>query len=82
MSDDLWALREILRECAHKKISAEKRETLSKIEEHVNQARHGASPKTQAGLDLMSRAITDIRTICVEEPAKKKRASTKPAGKS
>jgi len=71
LRDDLWALREILRECARKKISVENRDALGRIEKRVTQARQGASPKTLAGLDLMSRAIKDIRKLCVAVPAKK-----------
>ncbi|UCD29974.1 MAG: hypothetical protein JSV03_05730 [Planctomycetota bacterium] len=71
LSDDLWVLREILRESAGKKISVKNRESLSRIEKVVNQTRRGASLKTQAGLDLMSRAINDIRRFCIAEPVKK-----------
>jgi hypothetical protein len=70
LSDDLWALREILRACANRKISVQNREALNGIAKRVDQARTGASPKTQAGLDLMSRAIRDIHRLCEEAPAK------------
>jgi len=70
LSDDLWSLREILRACANKKITVQNREALNGIAQRVEQACTGASPKTQAGLGLMSRAIQDIRRLCVEAPAK------------
>ncbi|HSW46273.1 MAG TPA: hypothetical protein VLM89_11955 [Phycisphaerae bacterium] len=71
LGDDLWALREILRECAGRKMSAAHQETLKRMEKHINQAREGANPKTRSGLDLMSRAINDLRSFCVVEPANK-----------
>ena len=70
LCDDIWALREIMRECAGKKISVENKEALGKIEKHVDEARQKVSPKTRNGLDLMSRAIDDIHKLCVVIPQK------------
>ncbi len=64
---DLWALREILRESAGKKITPENRQLLNAIAGRVDQARSSASPKTRAGLALMDRAIRDINTLCQDK---------------
>ena len=63
---DMWALREILRESANKRLRPENRERLDAIEARIAEIRPAASPKTRAGLDLMTRAIDDIRRFCAE----------------
>lgn len=73
LADDLWALREILRECAGRKISPESLAALGRIEENIARNRTAAGPKTRAGLDLMGRATQDIRKLCAAAPAKKDR---------
>jgi hypothetical protein len=54
LADDLWKLREIIR-------SKKGTNQLSAIEQRIKDARTKASPKTTQGLDLMTRAIDDIR---------------------
>lgn len=70
-AEDLWALREILRESARRKLTPGNRRSLEEIEARVSQLRRSADPKTRAGLDLMTRAIEDIRKFCKETPAGK-----------
>lgn len=61
LSDALWSLREIIRESAGGKLSPANREKLKMFEEHAAQARSTAGPKTAETLDLIDRAIRDIR---------------------
>jgi len=62
LGQDLWDLRELTREAASsRKKMPELQEKLSLIEQHVQQARSTASPKTAESLDLMTQAIADIR---------------------
>ena len=63
LAGDLWSLREILRTSAAGKLSRADREKLAPIEEHIAAARSTAGPKTVETLDLMSRAIRDIRQV-------------------
>ncbi len=79
----LWELRELIRTASSKtwaitasrewgylgcgQVSPEVLTQMDKIEQRVQQARSGASPKTLAGLDLMTRAINDIRRECREK---------------
>lgn len=70
-ADDLWALREILRESARKKLSPANRRSLDEIEARISRLGRPADPKTRAGLHLMTRAIDDIREFCKETPAGK-----------
>jgi hypothetical protein len=65
-TQDLWALREILRESSRKKIAPENRKLLDAIQGRVAETRQSAGPKTRAGLDLMIRAIEDIQAFCKE----------------
>ena len=63
LSDDLWKLREIIRN---------KRgvNQLSEIERHIEEAKTSASPKTLEGLEIMTRAVTDIRTYLPKKKSK------------
>jgi hypothetical protein len=54
LSDDLWKLREIIRTGKNVK-------ELGAIEQRIQAARTNAGPKTMEGLELMQRAIDDIR---------------------
>lgn len=62
--EDLWTLREVLRESAKKKLSPKNRETLEGIQARIDRVRPDAGPKTRAGLELMARAIEDIHRFC------------------
>ena len=80
LSKDLWELRELIRAASSKawgvtssqqwgykgceQASPEIRVQLDVIEQRIKQARPTASPKTLEGLNLMTRAITDIRSYC------------------
>lgn len=55
LSDDLWKLREIIR-------SKRGVNQLGEIERHIDEAKTSASPKTLEGLEIMRRAVNDIRT--------------------
>jgi hypothetical protein len=41
---------------------------MNQIKQHILQARPGASPKTLEGLNLMTRAMGDIRKNCNKKP--------------
>ena len=73
LRDDLWEVRKILKECAGKKISVKNRDAVDRMQKRIHDARPGASPKSNAGLDLMQRAIDDINKLCVTKPNKKKK---------
>jgi hypothetical protein len=79
LGKDLWELREVMREASAdawglsagvwgyrgcKPLSAAADGQLQKLEEDIKKARPRASPKTLEGLDLMTRAINDIRKYC------------------
>jgi hypothetical protein len=80
LSKDLWELREVIRAASSKawgvtssqewgykgceQVSPEVLVHLGAIEQRIKQARPTASPKTLEGLNLMTRAITDIRSYC------------------
>jgi len=72
LSEDLWSLRWILRECAGKQIGPKNRKAVDQMQKRVRDARANASPKTKAGLDLMQRAIDDINKFCVLKTKKTK----------
>ncbi len=62
LSADLWDLRELIREASSSRKQDPKRaRRLADIEAHVNHARPSAGPKTLESLDLMTRAIADLR---------------------
>lgn len=61
LAEDLWSLREIIRESAGGKLSPANRDKLASIEDHAAKARPSAGPKTAETLDLVNRAIADIR---------------------
>jgi hypothetical protein len=42
-------------------------DSLEPIARRIEAARSGANPKTLDGLDLMSRAVGDIRTFCAQQ---------------
>jgi hypothetical protein len=60
---DLWELREIIR--TRKGLNK-----LPAIEQHMEQARANASPKTQEGLKIMGRAVKDIQQYLVDKPSR------------
>lgn len=60
LAHDLCALRELIREGVQK-WSAEKSRLLAQIEQRIRAARAGASAKRNDGLDLMQRAVDDIK---------------------
>jgi hypothetical protein len=59
--NDFWRLQDLIRVFAAGKPTAENLQSLAEIEQRINQARATASPKTHESLDLMTRAINDIR---------------------
>ncbi len=61
LAEDLWLLREIIRDSAGGKLSPANRDKLVSIEDHAAKARPSAGPKTAEALDLVNRAIVDIR---------------------
>ncbi len=62
LGEDLWTLRELIREAVDsRKRKPALTEKLAVIEAHVQQARTGATPKTSETLDLMSAAIHDVQ---------------------
>ena len=61
LAEDLWSLREILRESAGGKLSPANRAKLASIEDRAAKARASAGPKTAETLDLVNRAVADIR---------------------
>jgi hypothetical protein len=61
LAEDLWFLREILRESAGGKLSPANRDKLASIEAHAAEARASAGPKTAETLHLIARAVADIR---------------------
>lgn len=62
LSQDLWDLREIVREASgSRKTKPAVLDKLAVIEDHVQQARPAATPKTAETLDLMTQAIADVR---------------------
>jgi hypothetical protein len=61
LADNLWSLREILRDSAGGKLSPANRDKLASIEDQTAKARASAGPKTIETLDLATRAIADIR---------------------
>ncbi len=63
LAADLWSLREIFRASASGKLSPANREKLSPIEERVAAARAAATPRAAETLNLMTRAIQDIRRL-------------------
>jgi uncharacterized protein DUF4838 len=85
LSDDIWDLREIIRTVSKgvwgvnsskqwaylgcKGIPAEADARMKEIERDIQQARAPASPKTTSGLDLMARAIREVRSQCVGKAA-------------
>ncbi|GAG23396.1 unnamed protein product, partial [marine sediment metagenome] len=62
LAEDFWSLREIIRKAASsKEMTADLREALTRIEQHVEKARTSADPKTLDALALMTRAINDTQ---------------------
>ncbi len=62
LTDDFWALREIIRGSTGKKPMSEARiRELTRISDTVEAAWPSASPKTREGLELMRKAIADTR---------------------
>lgn len=62
LADDLWNLREMIRGLAGaEKLSTERAADLDRIARNADAARPNASPKTLEGLDLIDRAVRDIR---------------------
>lgn len=62
LSEDFWALREIIRASTGKKPMPEARiRELTRISDTVEAAWPSASPKTREGLELMRKAIADTR---------------------
>jgi hypothetical protein len=79
LGTDLWELREVMREASAgawelssgawgyrgcKPLTPAAKALLQRMEENIKEARAKASPKTSEGLDLMTRAINDIRKHC------------------
>jgi len=64
LTEHLWALREILRGTSGKRIKPEQMETLGMIETATRRACDNAYPKRLESLELMKRAINDIRRLC------------------
>jgi hypothetical protein len=79
LGKDLWELREVMREASAdawgpssgvwgyhgcKPLTPAADVQLQKLEEDIQKSRADASPKTSEGLDLMTRAINDIRKYC------------------
>ena len=79
LGKDLWELREVMRDASAgawgpssgvwgyvgcKPLNPAAEAQLQRLENDIKQARAEASPKTLDGLDLMTRAITDIRKSC------------------
>jgi hypothetical protein len=65
LSDGLWKLREIIR--TKKGVGQ-----LNGIENDIEAARTNAGPKTEEGLDIMSRAVSDIRKYLPSKERKRK----------
>lgn len=63
LSGDVWKLREIIR-------SKRGVNQLGEIERHIEEAKTSASPKTLEGLEIMTRAVTDIRTYLPKKKSK------------
>jgi hypothetical protein len=61
LSQDLWDLRELIREAGPGKMTPGIDEALKRMESHIAQARPNAGPKTLETLDLMAKAIQDTR---------------------
>ncbi len=65
LSLDLWDLRELVREAASEKIANDKKKELlarvAEIQTRVAQARPAANPKAGESLELMQKAMDDIR---------------------
>ncbi len=64
----LWELREVLRQTADRKLRPDQIASLSRIEAFLGDPRESVWPKTREGLQLMRRAVEDIRKVCVESP--------------
>lgn len=66
LAEDVWKLREIFRLHTTKgELPEQVQATLQEIESHVQAARPAASPKTKEGLDLLSKALNDMKEFYV-----------------
>ncbi len=70
LSEDVWIIREIFRQHVGKhELPEQVRKTLTDIESHVQAARSNASPRTEEGLDLVAKALQDMKDYYkVEKP--------------
>jgi hypothetical protein len=68
LGEDFWRLRDLVRIFAAGKSTAEQIQLLAGIERRIHQARVTGNPKTIESLDLMNRAINDIRKISSAKP--------------
>ncbi len=67
-AERLWELRELLRGTADRRLRPGQAETLSRIEAFLAGPHASAWPKAREGLELMRRAVADIRALCVQSP--------------